>query len=211
MSKPARAAADACASWPSSPTSLAPRASFVTAASRPSRPRVLPLETRHMGRARLYGDTLSTNSPRSWGCSRSTERRLHRLGEGKSGGANARWWPTFAAARLRTRPRRRAARRRRQRAQRGLRHRQRFKSQTKVAGNRYSPRWLVLTARHEDPAGVLERGIGVKGYPGTFEISSFPAEVFFSRSCGTKGQLRRRPSTTEQGGKKRGKVAACRR
>jgi hypothetical protein len=35
-------------------------------------------------------------------------------------------------------------------------------------------------ARHEDPAGVAERGIGAKGYPGTWEISALPAEVFFS-------------------------------
>jgi hypothetical protein len=74
MSKLARAAADACASWPSSPTSLAPRASFVTAASRPSRPRALPLEPRRIGRARLYDDTLSTNSPRSWGVRRALNR-----------------------------------------------------------------------------------------------------------------------------------------
>ena len=36
-----------------------------------------------------------------------------------------------------------------------------------------------LKARHEDSAGVVERGIGAKGYPGTWEISSLPAEVFF--------------------------------
>ena len=61
----------------------------------------------------------------------------------------------------------------------GLRHRQRFRSQTKVAGNSYSPRWLVLMARDEDPAGVVERGTGAKGYPGTWEISSLPPEYFF--------------------------------
>ena len=63
--------------------------------------------------------------------------------------------------------------------QRGLRHRQRRESRTKVAGNSYSPCWLVLMARHEDPAGVVERGIGAKGYPGTWEISALPAEGFF--------------------------------
>ena len=41
MSKLARVAADACASWPSLPTPLAPRASFVTVANRPSRARIL--------------------------------------------------------------------------------------------------------------------------------------------------------------------------
>jgi len=61
-----------------------------------------------------------------------------------------------------------------------LRHRQRRESRTKVAGNSYSPCWLVLMARHEDPAGVVERGIGAKGYPGTWEISALPAEGFFS-------------------------------
>jgi hypothetical protein len=55
-----------------------------------------------------------------------------------------------------------------------------MRSQTQVDGNRYSPRWLVLKARHEDPAGVVERGIGAKGYPGTWEISTLPAEFFFS-------------------------------
>jgi hypothetical protein len=35
-------------------------------------------------------------------------------------------------------------------------------------------------ARHEDPVGVVERGIGAKGYPGTWEISRLPAEFFFS-------------------------------
>lgn len=84
------AAADACVCWPSSPTSPAPRASFVTAASQPRLPPALPLETRRTGRARLYDDTANPSSPRSWGCSRSTELRLHRLGEGKGGGANAR-------------------------------------------------------------------------------------------------------------------------
>ena len=64
----------------------------------------------------------------------------------------------------------------------GLRHRQRLMSRTKVAGNSYSPCWLVLMARHEDPAGVVERGIGAKGYPGTWEISLLPAEGFFFRS-----------------------------
>lgn len=64
----------------------------------------------------------------------------------------------------------------------GLRHRQRSRSQTKVAGNSYSPCWLVLMARHEDPAGVVERGTGAKGYPGTWEISSLPTEYFFFRS-----------------------------
>jgi hypothetical protein len=37
-------------------------------------------------------------------------------------------------------------------------------------------------------AGVVERGIGAKGYPGTWEISTLPAEVFFQsvlRSQGT--------------------------
>src|SRR5450755_672394 len=87
----ARAAADECASWPSSPTSLAPRASFVTAASRPSRPRALPLEPRRIGRARLYDDTANPSSPRSWGCSKSTEPRLH------GPGAREQWWPTRAA------------------------------------------------------------------------------------------------------------------
>jgi hypothetical protein len=53
------------------------------------------------------------------------------------------------------------------------------KSQTKVAGNSNSPLWLVLMARHEDPAGVVERGIDAKGYPGTWEISTLPAENFF--------------------------------
>ena len=61
----------------------------------------------------------------------------------------------------------------------GLRHRQRRESRTKVVGNSYSPQWLVLMARHEDPAGVAERGIGAKGYPGTWEISSLPTEGFF--------------------------------
>lgn len=73
----------------------------------------------------------------------------------------------------------------------GLRHRQRLTSQTKVAGNSYSPCWLVLMARHEDPAGVVERGTGAKGYLGTWEISSLPTEeFFFSRYCGTKGRPR---------------------
>jgi hypothetical protein len=76
--KLAHAAADACASWPSSPTSLAPRASFVTRASRPSRPRALRLATHRTGRARLYDDTANPSSPRSWGCSKSTKPRLHR-------------------------------------------------------------------------------------------------------------------------------------
>ena len=52
----------------------------------------------------------------------------------------------------------------------------------KVAGNSYSPCWLVLMARHEDPAGVVERGTGAKGYPGTWEISMLPAEGFFFQS-----------------------------
>jgi hypothetical protein len=74
----------------------------------------------------------------------------------------------------------------------GLRHRQRRESRTKVVGNSYSLQWLVLMARHEDPAGVVERGKGAKGYPGTWEISSLPTEgFFFSRYCGTKGQPRR--------------------
>jgi len=37
-----------------------------------------------------------------------------------------------------------------------------------------------LRARHEDSAGVGERGIGAKGYPGTWEISSLPAGFFQS-------------------------------
>ena len=61
----------------------------------------------------------------------------------------------------------------------GLRHRQRRESRTKVAGNSYSPCWLVLMARHEDPAGVVERGIGAKGYPGTWEIWHFRLKGFF--------------------------------
>ena len=36
-----------------------------------------------------------------------------------------------------------------------------------------------LKARHEDSAGVVERGIGAKGCPGTWEISPLPAEGFF--------------------------------
>src|SRR5437868_9014840 len=36
-----------------------------------------------------------------------------------------------------------------------------------------------LKARHEDSAGVGERGIGAKGYPGTWEISALPTEGFF--------------------------------
>jgi hypothetical protein len=45
-------------------------------------------------------------------------------------------------------------------------------------------------ARHEDPAGVVERGKGAKGYPGTWEISSHPTDFFFSWYRGTKGQPR---------------------
>jgi hypothetical protein len=46
-------------------------------------------------------------------------------------------------------------------------------------------------ARHEDPTGVVEGGIGAKGYPGTWEISTLPAEgFFFSRYCGSEGKLR---------------------
>ena len=50
-----------------------------------------PLETCRIGGARLYDEALSTSSPRSWGCSRSTELRLHGPGQGKGGGANARF------------------------------------------------------------------------------------------------------------------------
>ena len=63
--------------------------------------------------------------------------------------------------------------------QHGLRHRQRSRSRTKVVGNCYSPCWLVLMARHEGPAGVVERGTGAKGCPGTWEISALPTEGFF--------------------------------
>lgn len=81
----------------------------------------------------------------------------------------------------------------------GLRHRQRPESQTKVVGNSYSPQRLVLMARHGDLAGVLEHGIGAKGYPGTWEISSLPAEgFFFSRYCRTKGKLRRSRMSDEK-------------
>ena len=72
----------------------------------------------------------------------------------------------------------------------GLRHRQRLMSRTKVAGNSYSPCWLVLMARHEDPAGVAERGIGAKGYPGTWEISALPAEGFFWSVSRNQGEPR---------------------
>ena len=59
------------------------------APSRASRPRALPLEPRRIGRARLYDDTANPSSPRSWGCSRSTEAKLHGPGRGKSGGRRA--------------------------------------------------------------------------------------------------------------------------
>jgi hypothetical protein len=59
-------------------------------------------------------------------------------------------------------------------------------------------------ARHEDPAGVVERGIGAKGYSGTWEISTLPAEVFFfSRYCGSQG-------TTEAKQDERREVVAAR-
>src|SRR5450432_3452636 len=78
-----------------------------------------------------------------------------------------------------------------------------MRSQTKVAGNRYSPRWLVLKARHEGPAGVLERGIGAKGYPGTWEILSFPPEFFFRTVPWSRG-------TTEAKRDERREVVAAR-
>jgi len=73
----------------------------------------------------------------------------------------------------------------------GLRHRQRRESRMKVVGNSYSLQWLVLMARHEDPAGVVERGTGAKGYPGTWEISALPAEeVFFQLVSRNQGEPR---------------------